>query len=158
MLKDKFFGSSRMLNLSDKICSIDSSKFAHYCVNTDQLQVFFNVQETNQKVIILITPRYEYGNFQIDKYFDQMSFLIKLGGWDSYEVDGYLITDKKDSEILIMKETSYYKEIVLNGIEFEDIYSMNESLNASLFKYYISKEDGIIALEDGSGTIWTRSK
>jgi hypothetical protein len=136
------------------ICDKDSTKKIGYCFG--QEVVFMALESEFPKISLWIVLRTEpdNGSDYNGNYADELNILRQ-------DTTGYYLYD---FSVIINKRTLtrdsslyqiFYPSISLNGQNYLNVLSYDSKINRPTFKFYYSKEKGLIGFKDKDGILWS---
>ena len=143
------------------ISSPSSPQCEHFCLENEEAYVVFKTDKFSLRIVLSTGLNPGVGFSQNPQKFIESSFTIYAMKENSRQLVFDLPIENFKDEQIVPDTTNirYHQNIQLNNSNYVELYS-NENLNvAGLIrkeKVYFHPQNGLVAVRDSLGTLWTR--
>lgn len=140
-----------------KECDGDSTETSAYCFVIDFVELQLESISKNVILKIDLSNEIDYTSLELGLTGDALSISRGTINGNSYTQEFESIINQKNLTIGQSEKEERIKEVVLNGVRYDDVISnvINSNPYSNNFKYYYNRRFGLIGYLDGDGELWT---
>ena len=141
---------------SKKPCPQDSSSNLFYCGNIEIASLSYTSLNDSLELIIELYSRPNIETNGDEEFLDELKILRKNSSITVFSKDFTYVIDSRNSSDWFKDREEFYSSIELNSKVFDRVISNNRDGIGSrdVYKYYYTKEHGLIAFVDDQNELW----
>lgn len=139
---------------SGQPCTNDNTKNTAYCIDYEEANIRM-ISTDGISITTSVYTRPDFVNQSGNNAGDFLQIARIVNG--NFIVDFLAVVSQKSLTFEETPEQEFYSSIDLVGTTFNDVISIDISNSSTrgTFKYYYTKDQGIVGFVDGSGTVWS---